>query len=181
MNFMKVVIPLDLLYWSIHTKDESKRGTAFAFIFGVNWLWRCGITASFGVFFHGIKCNGMTSLMEFMYFSRISASGKIVDLRRQLTHPGTYARRHIQFDHLYFQIAGNLHKWMFNPRGCAVFWVSPKFQSITRPLVTSAHLDAEDWRHTFFYQATRDYIPYMLVQEALDFYESVGGMVNPNL
>ena len=36
---------------SIHTKDESKRGTAFAFIFGVNWLWRCGVTASFGVFF----------------------------------------------------------------------------------------------------------------------------------
>ena len=39
------------LYWSIHTKDESKRGTAFAFIFGVNWLWHCGVTASFGVFF----------------------------------------------------------------------------------------------------------------------------------
>ena len=32
------------LYWSIHTKDESKRGTAFAFIFGVNWLWRSGVT-----------------------------------------------------------------------------------------------------------------------------------------
>ena len=39
------------LYWSIHTKDESKCGTAFAFIFGVNWLWRCGVTASFGVIF----------------------------------------------------------------------------------------------------------------------------------
>ena len=36
MNSMKLVIPLLLLYWSIHTKDESKRGTAFAFIFGVN-------------------------------------------------------------------------------------------------------------------------------------------------
>ena len=36
MNSMKLVIPLYLLYWSIHTKDESKRGTAFAFIFGVN-------------------------------------------------------------------------------------------------------------------------------------------------
>ena len=29
-------IELHSLYWSIHTKDESKRGTAFAFIFGVN-------------------------------------------------------------------------------------------------------------------------------------------------
>ena len=36
MNSLKLVIPLRSLYWSIHTKDESKRGTAFAFIFGVN-------------------------------------------------------------------------------------------------------------------------------------------------
>ena len=36
MNSMRLVIPLHSLYWSIHTKDESKRGTAFAFIFGVN-------------------------------------------------------------------------------------------------------------------------------------------------
>ena len=36
LNSMKLVIPLHSLYWSIHTKDESKRGTAFAFIFGVN-------------------------------------------------------------------------------------------------------------------------------------------------
>ena len=36
MNSMKLVIPLHSLYWSIHTKDESKRGTTFAFIFGVN-------------------------------------------------------------------------------------------------------------------------------------------------
>ena len=36
MNSMKLAIPLHSLYRSIHTKDESKRGTAFAFIFGVN-------------------------------------------------------------------------------------------------------------------------------------------------
>ena len=36
MKSMKLVIPLYSLYWSIHTKDESKRGTAFAFIFGVS-------------------------------------------------------------------------------------------------------------------------------------------------
>ena len=36
MNSMKLAIPLHSWYWSIHTKDESKRGTAFAFIFGVN-------------------------------------------------------------------------------------------------------------------------------------------------
>ena len=51
MNSMKLVIPLHFISWkkyserccdtttpeSIHTKDESKRGSAFAFIFGVNW------------------------------------------------------------------------------------------------------------------------------------------------
>ena len=51
MNSMKLVIPLHSLYWSIHTKDESKRRIVFAHIFGVNQLWRCGIAASFGVFF----------------------------------------------------------------------------------------------------------------------------------
>ena len=35
-NSMKLVIPLRSLYWSIHNKDESKHGTAFAFLFGVN-------------------------------------------------------------------------------------------------------------------------------------------------
>ena len=63
---MKLVIPSCSLYWSIHTKDESKRGTTFAFIFGVNCIWGCGVTASFGVFFHEIKFNAMTSFTEFM-------------------------------------------------------------------------------------------------------------------
>ena len=60
------VIPLHSLKWSIHTKDESKCTTAFSFIFGVNWLWLCGVTAYFGVCFHEIKCNAMTSFMELM-------------------------------------------------------------------------------------------------------------------
>ena len=67
---MKLVIPLHSLYWSIHTKDESKRRTTFAFIFGVNWLRCCCVTVSFGVFFYEIKCNGMTSFKEFMHVAR---------------------------------------------------------------------------------------------------------------
>ena len=59
------------LYQSIHTKDERKCGAMFVFIFNVNWLWRWarGVTASFGVLFHEIKYNGMTSFMEFMNVS----------------------------------------------------------------------------------------------------------------
>ena len=63
----KSFIPWNLsfhsLYWSIHTKDESKSWTMFAFIFGLNGLWCCGVTASFG------KRDGMTSVMEFMKFT----------------------------------------------------------------------------------------------------------------
>ena len=36
MNYLKLVIPLHSLYWSVHAKDETKHGMAFAFIFGVN-------------------------------------------------------------------------------------------------------------------------------------------------
>ena len=50
---------------SIHTNDESKRGSVFAFIFGVNWLWHCGVTALFGVLSHEMKCNETTSFTEF--------------------------------------------------------------------------------------------------------------------
>ena len=55
---------------SIHTKDESKRDSAFAFIFGVNWLWCCGITALLGVF---LEINKHQNLMRF----------------RRLSHPGS--------------------------------------------------------------------------------------------
>ena len=58
MNSMKLVIPLHFTSWkkdskrccdtttpeSIHTKDESKRGSAFAFMFGVNWPVQWDVT-----------------------------------------------------------------------------------------------------------------------------------------
>ena len=37
-----------------------------AFIFGLNCLRHCGVTVSFGVFFHEIECNRMTCFKEFM-------------------------------------------------------------------------------------------------------------------
>ena len=70
MNSMNLVILLHSLYWSIHTEDESKYGTVLAFIFGVNLLWHCDVTESFGVVFHEMKCNGMTSFMEFMIYAK---------------------------------------------------------------------------------------------------------------
>ena len=62
MNSMKLVNPLH----HIELVNSHQRWTAFVFILGVNWLWHCGVTASFVVCFHEIKCNRMTSFMEFM-------------------------------------------------------------------------------------------------------------------
>ena len=99
MNSMKLVIPLHFISWkktskrccdtttpeSIHTKDESKCGSAFAFIFGVNWpvQWAhsyfvashhcsalsastmstallCGVTSLFGFFLETNKYQNLT-------------------------------------------------------------------------------------------------------------------------
>ena len=84
MTSMKLVIPLHSLYWSIHTKDESKRRTAFTFTFAVNWLWRRGVTTSFGIFFNEIKCNGMTSFIAFMS-SYLSFALELLTICCQLT------------------------------------------------------------------------------------------------
>ena len=64
MNSMKLIIPLYFISWKktpndavtpqrqsqLTPKMKAKRGSAFAFIFGVNWPWRCGVTALFGFF-----------------------------------------------------------------------------------------------------------------------------------
>ena len=75
MNSMKLVILSHSLYWSIHTKDESKRGTAFAFIFGVNWLWHCVVTALFGVFFHvtewQVSCHSCANDWHMLEFTQL--------------------------------------------------------------------------------------------------------------
>ena len=78
-SFMEFMPISQKMMWSTHLchsvtfieivnshQDESKCTTAFSFIFGVNWLWLCGVTAYFGVCFHEIKCNAMTSFMELM-------------------------------------------------------------------------------------------------------------------
>ena len=45
-------------------KMKANTEPQFAFIFGVNWLWHCGVTAlSESFFFHKIKCNRMTSFL----------------------------------------------------------------------------------------------------------------------
>ena len=46
-----------------------------------------GVTASFGVSFHEIKCNGMTSFMEFMFGSASDTTGLLASQNLQPSAP----------------------------------------------------------------------------------------------
>lgn len=69
---------------------------------------------------------------------------------------------------------GNLHKWLFTPKGVAVLYVRRDAQEgIEPPLVSNYHGDPSLWRH-FWYQATRDLTPFLALPAAVDFYEAAG-------
>ncbi|XP_033729509.1 hercynylcysteine sulfoxide lyase-like [Pecten maximus] len=70
---------------------------------------------------------------------------------------------------------GNLHKWAYTPRGCALLYVKKEHQSWVRPLVTSWYY-LKEFTMEFFMQGTRDDCAYIAVPDALKFYEDLGGM-----
>lgn len=75
---------------------------------------------------------------------------------------------------------GNLHKWAFVSRACAILCVNPKHQSQIEPLVTSwnyAKRKAGDWQAPFFTLGTHDHSSQFSVLEAIKFYNEVGGLV----
>ncbi|XP_060085061.1 uncharacterized protein LOC132564424 [Ylistrum balloti] len=70
---------------------------------------------------------------------------------------------------------GNLHKWAYTPRGCALLYVRREHHAWIRPLVTSWYY-LKEFTMEFFMQGTRDDCAYVTVTDALKFYEDLGGM-----
>ncbi|XP_072016091.1 uncharacterized protein [Amphiura filiformis] len=71
---------------------------------------------------------------------------------------------------------GNLHKWMFCPRGCALLWIHPSHHDTTHPIITSASIFHTNLQQRFSQQATRDPIPYLTAPKAIEFCLSLGGL-----
>ncbi|CAH1785600.1 unnamed protein product, partial [Owenia fusiformis] len=69
---------------------------------------------------------------------------------------------------------GNLHKWSFCPRGCAVIWVHQAHHHLVRPTVTSHIYDKKQpFPGDFDLQGTRDLTAYACVPDAIKFYHDI--------
>lgn len=70
---------------------------------------------------------------------------------------------------------GNLHKWLFAPKGTAFLYVAPSQQSAMEPTVISSR-GLQTFVEKFEYTGTRDYSAFCTVPACLKFIDDVGGL-----
>ena len=70
---------------------------------------------------------------------------------------------------------GNLHKWAFAPRACAILWAAPERRAGLHPGVLSWGL-GRDWQQEFDWTGTRDPSPWLAAPAGLDFMRDVLGV-----
>ncbi len=68
---------------------------------------------------------------------------------------------------------GNLHKWLFTPKGCAFLQVAAPWRDLLRPLVAS-HGYFGDLHEAFDWTGTCDPTPWTCLPETLDAFEALG-------
>ncbi|WP_193180708.1 aminotransferase class V-fold PLP-dependent enzyme [Nisaea sediminum] len=68
---------------------------------------------------------------------------------------------------------GNLHKWMFTPKGCGFLWTTEAQRATTHPLAIS-HWYQEGYGAEFEYVGTRDASSQLCLPSALDFIDAHG-------
>ena len=72
---------------------------------------------------------------------------------------------------------GNLHKWLYGPKGTAMLWAAPQFQKdgTIVPPVLSSESGGENFAGDFEYTGTRDYTGYCALPAAFRFRDSLPG------
>lgn len=70
--------------------------------------------------------------------------------------------------------AGNCHKWLMAPKGCAFLWARADRQADLHP-VTISHGYGKGFMAEFDWTGTRDPSAYLAVGSAIDFYYGLGG------